>query len=828
MRASALSHSLRRLRRGWRSGELLILALAVAVAVAAASAVGLFSDRIRAGLEAQTGEAFGADAMLSSRKPIPQDLLDQLHADGIETVATASFPSVLLAGDSTALASIKAVETGYPPRGELRISQAPFGEQQVRHDAPPPGEAYVELRLWQDLKLSIGSTVSLGETTLRVAGILEYEPERGGFGFSDLAPRVLINTADLDATGLITFGSRVGYGQMLSGPDEAVRALADREWPDGVRFRTPDGDRRDIRDTLGRADRFLDVAVLAVTLLAAAAVALSARQSGLRRRDEVALLKTLGADGRWIGQSMLIDLLLLGLVAGVAGALLGWIGQAALIAVLGDLLGFALPAASGWPLLWAVLLGLAVLLGFAAPPLLAVRGTPPLRVLQRDVDEGRSPWVAVVGGAAALALIGLQARDAELAAWVLAGAVASAALLAGLGWLLIRALLPLRQSGGTALRFGLGNIARRQALSVVQIVALGLALLSLYLVTVVRNDLLVGWRDRLPPDTPNQFLINIQPEQLDPLKAFFAEHGFADLKFWPMTRARLTALNGQPVDGDTFADPETRDWINREFNLSWTDRFGDDNTLIDGQWWPADTQGEPWLSVEDYGVERLGLKIGDTLTLQFADGERTLSVYNTRKTRWDSFRPNFFLVAAPGVLDGAPAQWLTSFYLPHGQRGLLPELIRAFPNLTVLDLDAAMSEVRSIVDRIVGAIEVIFAFTLLAGMAVLLAAMEASRGERIRESALLRTLGARGATIRNGLIAEYAVLGAIAGAVAALAAQGLAWLLATRLFELDYTPDPLTWIAGTLAGALLVALLGWVTMRSVIRTPPSQVLRGSA
>ncbi|MBI3171727.1 MAG: FtsX-like permease family protein, partial [Hydrocarboniphaga effusa] len=381
---------------------------------------------------------------------------------------------------------------------------------------------------------------------------------------------------------------------------------------------------------------------------------------------------------------------------------------------------------------------------------------------------------------------------------------------------------------GTSWRFGLGNIARRRASTVAQVVALGLSLLALLLVSVVRQDLLSTWRARLPPDTPNQFLINIQPAQIAPLREFFAQRGYGELRLWPMARGRLTQLNGQPVSAETFTDPETQRWINRDFNLSWTAMLNDDNEITEGQWWGEAGTGQALLSADEYAVERLQLKPGDRLTLDFAGQSIEFTVHNFRTVKWDSFRPNFFLLAPPGVLeDQAATQWLTSFHLAASARGLLRELIKEFPNVTVLDIETLMNQVRSIMDRIVRAVEFIFLFTLAAGLTVLLAAIEGTRGERVREVGLLRALGARSGLITRGLVAEYAVLGLLAGTVAAIAAQAVAWLLAEQVFKIPYGPRPLLWLFGAGAGCVLVTLLGWLSLRGTLKTPPQQVLRSA-
>lgn len=810
-----------------RHPELLILALAVAVAVAASSAVSLFSDRVARALANQSGEAFGADAAITSREPLPASLLAKIAPLGLSSARLVQFPSVAFHGEQSSLAAIKAVDANYPLRGSLRTAAEPFGAERSEPRGPQSQTAWVDLRLWQALGLGLGGSIQVGQLTLKVTRILTYEPDRSS-GFSDLAPRVLIASDDLEASGLVGRGSRVSYKQLLSGPPERIKKLFALELPDGARLQTAKDGSAAIRNALQRAQQFLDIAVLAAMLLSGAAIAASAHQHGTRLRDEAAILKSLGATSARIARRAMLRLMLLALSAGAVGIAGGLAAQALAASFADNFMQSGLPPVN--PLLAAWSLGLSLLLvfGFAAPPWLAARHTPPVRVFQRQADAGGSRYAGVIAALAAAGLIALHTGDLKLAAIVIIGAGTAALLMAVMAWLLVKALGKLRRTGGTAVRFGLANIARRRMSSVGQAVALGLALLALLLVGIVHKDLLKAWEGRLPENAPNQFLINIRTDQVAEVKAFFTQHGFPDLRLWPMTRARMTELRGEVVSADSFEDPETRRWINREFNISWTDEFEDDNRLLEGQWWPADTRSKPWLSVDDYAVERLDLKLGDVMKLQIADREIELSIYNIRKVSWDSFRPNFFLVLPPGVVEEDDAQWLTSFYLPAGQRTLLRDLVDAFPNVTALDLEAMMNQVRNILDRVVTAVSFIFLFTLTAGLTVLLAAIEGTRAERVRESALLRALGASNHTIRLGLIAEYAVLGLVAGVVAAAAAQAIGWTLSQRIFELPYEFSVGLWLAGTVGGAVLVSALGWLSLRRTLRTPPRTVLAASA
>jgi putative ABC transport system permease protein len=829
MKARALPLAWRRLRRGRRSGELAILAVAVAIAVASHAAVSLFSDRVARAIAQQTGDTLGADVIFTDREPLPAAWVDQLRDTGAALTPVVQFPTVVFAGDSTALVSVKAVEAGFPLRGRLTSAPLPFAEVDREGGLPAEGEAWADARLWQELGVQApGTEVQLGDRVLRLTRVVVEEPGRGA-GFNDLAPRLLVRSADLDGSGLMGEGARVRYAWLAAGDDAVQTRLDALTVPDGIRRTAPEDARPELRTALRRADAFLAVASSAASLLAAAAIALCAWQFGLRLRDEVALMKCLGAPGGFVLRVLVLMLLMLGLAGGAVGMAVGWAGQAVIVGLLGELMQVQLPPARLGGLFGALGLALLLVLGFALPPLLQARAVPPARVFQRALDAPRSGWAA--HGLAVLAVVALlvwQTGDLRTALAVLFGALGLALLLAALGAVLLRLLAPLRQAGGTAWRFGLGNLVRRRGATVAQLVALGVSLVALLLVTVVRQDLLVQWQDRLPDDTPNYFFINIQPEQVASLTAFFADRDVTPPLMWPMARGRLVALNGEAVTADSFDDPETQRWINRDFNLSWGDQLNPDNRITDGEWWGPDGAGQPWLSADEYAVERLGLQLGDTLTLDFAGTPLTLTVTNFRTVQWDSFQPNFFLLAPPGVLDGTvPTQYLTAIYLPPSERGLLRDLVAQFPNVTALDIEALMNQVRSIMDRVVRAVEFIFLFTLAAGLLVLLAAIEGTRPERAREAALLRTLGAARPVVRAGLLTEYAVMGLLAGFTAAFTAQAVAWGLAVQVFEIPYGPRPVIWLGGALAGAVLVTALGWASLRRVLATPPAAVLRGS-
>ncbi|MBY8964110.1 FtsX-like permease family protein [Algiphilus sp. NNCM1] len=823
-------YALRRVRHGWRSRGAWLLVAALAVAVGAAGAVGLFSDRVRAALVAESGEALGADAVLGAPRPIPVALREAAHTAGLRTAAFVTMPTVAFGpDDDSALVSLKAVEDAYPLRSTLQIADRPFAPAR---SAPPPdaGTAYVDHRLWVELGLFPGARIKVGRLELRVAGALAFEPDRGS-GFRDLGPRLMMHSNDLAASGLTGPGARLRYSLQLAGPQPGLEAVAERARAEGIDMQTPAEARRELAAALDRADVFLDLAVVAALLLAAAAAMIAADNFGRSLRDEAALLRVMGASRAFIGRALFSLLLLLGGLGIVSGVLLAWLGQAAIAAIAGSLFGAALPAPGVLPALTAAGLGALLLVGFAMPSVLAVRDVSPMRVFQRAADDRRAAvWlVRGLAVAALVTLIAAQARSLTLTGVVIGGGAVGAVALFVIARLLLRALEGLRRSGaaGAAWRLGLANLARRGRSAGGLAASLGLVLLALLLMAIVRLELLDQWRASLPDGTPNVFLINVQSDQRVALTDFLAQRGYPDIELWPMARGRLVGLNGAAVSAADFDDPETRRWINRDFNLSWSAQLPSDNRLIEGRWWSEEEHNEALLSADDYAVERLALEIGDTLTLRFADRDVTFTVHNLREVEWGSFRPNFFLLAPPKVLadDRVATNWLTSLYVSEQDSGLLRALVERFPNITAIDIDALLAQVRQVIDRVVEAIALLLAFALAAGLLVLLAAIETSRSEREHEVALLRTLGARRRFIARALLVEYGTLGATAGVLASGIAQLVSWQLAQRVFEMPYAPALWPWLLGPVLGALLVGSLGWLALRGVTHVPPDRMLR---
>ncbi|MBK6597198.1 MAG: FtsX-like permease family protein [Proteobacteria bacterium] len=822
--------ALRTLVREWHSGELSIVLLALTVAVAALTGVGFLVSRIGAAVDLQANEVLAADLRLESTRPIGPRYVDEARQRGLQVVESTGLLSVVFQGDESQLSNLRAVTAGYPLRGQVMLADTAFGQSSPAADIPAPGEAWPESKLLAAIGAEVGSELAIGAARFKVTRVLITRPDQGAT-FADLAPSILINAADLPATQLIQPGSRVSYAMLFAGAPTAVQSL--RDWLDVAK--TPSERLLDISEStpqiktaIDRAGRFLSLASLVAVLLCAIAVAMAARRYVQRHLDSVALMKTLGASRAFTLTVSLLQLLLIGLVAALIGSLLGFAAQAGLVVVLKDLLKGELPPADWAPVWIGFLTAIAILAGFALPPLLQLSRTPALRVLRRDV--GPPPLLVMLAFgpavAAVLFLIYWVVRDVPIFLGFTLGLTAFLALLALVGWLLVRFTNSMRGGVGVAWRYGIANLGRRRIESVVQLTAFGCGIMVLLLLAVVRNDLLSDWRKSLPSDIPNYFFINIPPEERTAFVEFLRERGAQTSRALPMIRARLTGINGRGVEDTPFADARGQGFANREQNITWTRELGPDNQIVAGRWFADDDVGKALVSISTEFQEALGLVLGDRLEFDVAGETFEATVSSVRKVKWDSFQPNFFLVFPPGPLDGTAGTWMTSAYFHPTSSRSLAELVRRFPSVSVFDLDDLLVQVRSVIDKAALAVQSVFLFTLLAGLVVLLAAVQASRDERRYESAMLRTLGANRRTVQQGILAEFATLGVLSGLLAAVGASIAGFFIARHVLNVPYSPDPWVWLIGVVGGGLLVATAGWLATRSVVNQPPLVTLRG--
>ncbi|MBT8103361.1 MAG: FtsX-like permease family protein [Gammaproteobacteria bacterium] len=821
--------ALRTFGRELRSGEVLVLLAAVGLAVGALTAVGFLTDRIGKAVARQANEVLAADLRLRSQEPVPAEWSELAHEYGLATAETMSFPSVVFAGDANALATIKVVSEQYPLRGTVRVSDQLFGEQREVDGIPEPGEVWADGALLARVGADIGDRLSVGELDLRVSAVLTYRPDQS-IGFASLAPSLLMNTRDIGRSGLIGEGSRVSYALLVAGDESAVTAFNEAiedQLPESVRIRSQEESSERAYNAADRAQRFLSLTAVISLLLSAVAVAMSARRFAHRRMDTVALMKSLGATQGFVIAVALIQLTLLGILGVVIGSIAGFAAEELLSRILVDLIASDLPDPGLRPVVLASGSALILLLGFALPALIQLRNTPPLRVLRHDAMPP-SPsrlFVAGVSLAAVAALLYRSVGDPRMLIILIVGIMVIAAALYGVGRGLVALIGRFRSGVGIAWRYGLANVARRGRASAVQVVAFGLGLTVLLLLTLVRTDLLEGWRQTLDQDAPNHFLINIQPQELDSLGAFFADRRLNVPTFTPLVRARMTTINGESVKEREYPNEDGRWLANREANLSWSAELSASNELLDGDWWPPGYDGPPLISIEEESAVNAGLSIGDRLNFFVAGQEVEGEIASIRKVNWDSFQPNFFIVLSPGALDDMPTTYISSLRIEDEQKRMLVDLVRAYPSVSVIDLGAILEQVRGIIEKASLAVQAVFVFTLAAGVAVLFAAVQSTIDERRFESAMLRALGARRRTVFFGVMAEFAALGIAAGILASAGASILAGVVAVQLFQLPYEFNPLVWVIGLAAGVLLVCISGFFAARGAINAAPVDVLR---
>lgn len=819
------SLSLRLLYRERSDTALRILVLALLVSVASMTSVGFFTDRIRAALEQQANHLLAADLVLQSDHPLAQVFFTEAARRGLAFAQTVQFPSMAQSGEQSALAQIKAVAPGYPLRGELKITAA--GQTRSVRSIPAPGTVWVEQNLLAQLKVEDNSIV-LGNRRFRIAAILSYEPDRPGELFN-IAPRLMLNIEDLAATGLLGSGSRARYALLVAGAKPAVEQYGNWVKPRlsrGEKILSVRDARPEVRAALDQANRFLTLAAFISVVLGAATVALGARLYVQRQLDACALMRCFGLSGNALLGLYSTQFLALGLLASLAGTLLGFAAHFVLAQQLGSLLAQHLPAPGWMPVLTGMSVGMLTLFAAALPPLVQLKRVPALRVLRRDLGGiTRGNFVTAVLIVSTLsALLYWQAADQKLAAIALGGIAAVMIVSWSLAVVLLRTLASLKRGVAFGWAYAWVSLGRRVAPSAVQVSAFTVGFLALLLLSVVRGDLLERWQSKIPPHAPNRFLINVQPDQVAAITALLRSQGIGRTELFPMIRARLVAINGVPLDPSKFANPRSRRLAEREFNLSWTQVLPSHNRLVSGRWAP---QLPSW-SVERGIAEALGIRLGDRLAYDVAGTRVEAPVDSIREVDWDSFEVNFFVLATPGLLEPFPASAITSFYLGPSQQLVVNNLVARFPNVTVIDVTYIMNEVRRIVDRVVAATEFIFYFTLAMGLVVLYAAFAASYREREHELALMRTLGARRAQLIAIQVGEFATIGLVAGMLAGFGANGVAYVLSRELFELPFRINWAMTLLTPLAAALVLGLLGaWAAARLVQRAP-LPVLRAAA
>ena len=816
--------------RDWRAGELRLLMLAVALAVAALCAVTFLSDRLEGGLRRDAAQLLGGDAVVASDQPTPAPLLALATELGLTQVKSVTFPSMARASDAqgggSRLVAVKAVGAAYPLRGALTLADGKAA------GAPKPGEVWADAAVLDALGLKAGDPVLLGDSSLKIAGVIANEPDRGA-GFMNFAPRLMLAEADLAATGLVQPASRLTYRLALAAAQpQAVRQFVERATVlieqgglRGVRLESLESGRPEMRQTLDRATKFLKLVAMLSALLAAVAVALAARDFAARHLDDCAMLRVLGQPQRRIAWAYGLEFGAAGMVASLGGVLIGLALHFAFVGLLAGLIEVNLPPPGVWPALLGLGLGLSLLLGFGLPPVLQLASVPALRVMRRDLGglKAGSLGVLIFGvlgfGVILLALSG----DAKLGLIAAGGFAAALAIFALLAWLAVRLLRRLVPTAGAPrwLLLATRQVASRPGFAVVQVSSLAVGLLALALLVLLRTDLIDSWRQATPANAPDRFVINIQPDQGEAFRSRLIGAGVANFDWYPMTRGRLVAINGVAIKPKQFADERAQRTAEREFNLSHSAELPAHNLLTAGAWKAEEADA---LSVEEGLAKSLGLKLGDSLRFDVAGTPVEARITSLRKVDWASMRVNFFVLFPHAAMLELPSTLVAAYRSPVA--GALDKTIgREFPNLTVVDVSAQLNQVQAVVGQVIQAVQFLFAFTLATGLVVLLASVSSTRDARSREFALMRALGASSKLLAQVQRAELLGVGALAGALAGSVALLLGGLLANYVFEFAWSPKPWVPLMTAAAGALLAQAAGWWSLRGVIQRPVALTLR---
>ncbi|KAA1050887.1 putative ABC transporter permease subunit YbbP [Pseudocitrobacter sp. 73] len=784
--------------REWRSPSLLIVWLALSLAVACVLALGSISDRMEKGLSQQSREYMAGDRALRSSREVPTAWLDKAREEGLKVGEQVSFSTMTWAGNTPQLADVKAVDRVYPMYGTLQTK--PEGVK------PQPGTVLLAPRLLALLNLNIGDQIDVGDATLRIAGEIVQEPD-AGFNPFQMAPRLMMNMADVEKTGAVQPGSRVSWRYKFGGTPEQLASYEKWLLPQlkpEHRWYGLEQDEGALGKSLERSQQFLLLSALLTLLLAVAAVAVAMGHYCRSRYDLVAILKTLGAGRAQLRKLIIGQWLLLLTLAVITGGAMGLLFEHILLILLKPVLPAALPSASAWPWLWAIGTMVVISLLVGLRPYRLLLATQPLRVLRRDVVASVWPltfYIPVIS-AVVIGLLAWLMGGSPLLWSVLAGAVVLALLCGVLGWMLLNVLRRLTLKA-LPLRLAVNRLLRQPWSTLSQLAAFSLSFMLLALLLVLRGDLLDRWQQQLPPESPNYFLINIAPEQVQPVKTFLAEHQVIPEAFYPIVRARLTQINGQTTEGNKDES------LNRELNLTWQEKQPDHNPIVAGTWPPK--VGE--VSIEEGLSKRLNIKLGDKVTFTGDTQDFNATVTSLRKVDWESLRPNFFFIFPNGALEGQPQSWLTSFRWDRDTT-LLTQLNREFPTISLLDIGAILKQVGQVLEQVSRALEVMVVLVTACGVLLLLAQVQVGMRQRHQELVVYRTLGASKPLLRTTLWAEFALLGLVSGLVAAIGAETALAMLQTRVFDFPWEPDWRLWLALPLCGAVLLSLCGgWLGIR---------------
>ena len=812
--------------RELRRGELWVIAFALFLAVGSVVSLSGITEGVKSALMQRSAQFIAADKVLRSSQPFEQGIIDKAEQLQLKTAQQMQFDSMLFAGDNLRLATIKAVSSSYPLRGELVLKRGNVITA-IETATLTPGRLFLEARLFDLLGVAVGDEIELGMSRLQVGGVIVNEPDAPLSVFGG-APRVIMHLDDVAATEIVQPGSRIGYRYLFAGSSAALQQFESELTPQlSVHQRWQKMDRESaIGSALQRAERFLLLAGLLGIVLAACAAAVAASRYSQRHTQAVAVIKALGATTaqiRLIYGSHLLLVVLFSLLCGLIA------GQVAIGAVQWGIQLY-LPdyraEFSMRPLWLGTLTCMICALLFAARPMWRLAATPAIEVLKRPTAKftlDTLQWL--IGAAAIWALMWLFSGELVLSIGLFLLCAGFAAMLMASAAVLVRLAKPMAAGQSSARKLALANLKRRLWANSFQLITFSLAIFLALLLYFLRAELIGQWQRQIPAGAPNQFLVNITESQRSELDSFAAEHRLELGQYYPVVRGRLTAINDEQLQQEATKDDRSqqRVGVGRELNLTWLSQLPDNNQLLSGNWFSSDAKAQ--VSVEAEIAERLQVKLGDSLVFSIGGQMVTATVSSIRKVDWNSLQPNFYMILSPDLLADFPATYINAFYLSAERTTLLNQLARLLPTVTVISVDNIIAQVNDIIAQVTIALSFILLIICIAAALVLVAQVQATLEQREQELAILRTLGARYAFLRNALLLEFALLGAMAGGFATLLAEAMLLTVQQRVFELPFSPHYNLWWMGPVLGILMVTLLGWWQLKRLLRIPGAQLMR---
>jgi len=808
-------HSMRLLRHELRRGELTIILLAIVLAVSAVFALSGFSNKIKQALVAESSTFIAADRVIDTGRLLTDDILNKATEYELKQAQQVQMMSMVFAQDNMLLSSLTAVSELYPLRGELLVSTTMNANDAVAAHAPSDGEVWLAENGFDKLGVTIGDTLDVGVKSFVVSGMITQIPD-ASFGVFNSGPILFLNQADMHKTELIQPGSRLNYKYLFAGEEDNILDFEqwikpqlndDQRWYDVTSQESP------LARALNRADKYLALASMLGIVLAAVAVAVASRRYSQRHQPTVAVFKAMGASKSYVTKVYCLHWTLLSLLSIAIGLVLGYGILNVGLNAMQEYIATPDSGAMGYPLLVAVLTGVICAVAFAIHPLFVLVDTSPMMLLRgRAADKSSNALSLLPALLAVFTLLYLFSQDLTLSVSLLVGGLLVSLILFAIGRVLMSIGRSAGSKAGQSWHLAWANLTRRASENSIQLISFTIAIQLLLIIVVMKNSLIDEWQQQLPDDTANRFLVNISTQQVNDVNQFIDTKNIKSSGLFPVVRGRLTAINEDSIRDAVSKEQADgsnngRHGVGRELNMTWREDLPFENTVLSGAWW-QENDDRALVSIESTLADRLDIAVNDTLQFQIGSEVIDVVVASVREVNWQTLQPNFYMIFNQHVLEDFPATYISSLYVAPELDDDLQQFLAQYPTITLIDVDAIITQLRSVINQVSVAIEFILLLVVLAGSLVLVAQVQASMEERERELAILRTLGASGRLLRNSVLFEFVALGGLAGLMASIAMEVGVYILQSRIFDMPAVLHLEYWFIGIVAGAAFVGAIG--------------------